>query len=251
MESRSHALLAGVFLILMTAAVVAVVFWFTGDRSEQVRYVIVSTLPVSGLMVDAPVRLRGVDVGSVESIHFDAKAPRNILVNITVDRAAPMTQGVYAQLEFWGISGLKYVALSDDGATAQHLSPGARIAMRPSFIGQAATSVESLLSSADEAVQRLAVLLSEENVARTGRTLEKIERAVDELRVSVTSLQSDVSRRTLPKVDLLLDLLVNDARKLDQLLTSLNEQPQSLILGRPPTRPGPGEPGFEEKKDGR
>lgn len=251
MESRSHALLAGIFLLVLLAGVTAVLFWFTGDRTTRTRFEIVSRIAVSGLMVEAPVRLRGVDVGSVAAIRFRPEDPRDIVVTISVDRAAPMTKGVYAQLALWGISGLTYVALGDDGSNPAPLASDEPIEMRPSFIGQAQVSVEALLTSADIALQRFTALLSDENIARTGRTLEGLEQSVEGVRLAMKAVQSDVTQGTLGKVDTLVDLLVGDARKLDALLTNLNDRPQSLLFGRPPPRPGPGEPGFQDRKRAR
>lgn len=245
MENRSHALLAGLFVVLLGAGIVAAFIWFTDDGAQRTRYVVVSKIPVSGLTVQAPVRLRGVDVGTVEAIRFDRDDPRAILVTIGVDQHAPVTEGAYAQLAYWGISGLTYVALNDDGADFDPLPPGGRIDMRPSFIGQAATSVESLLANANIVAQRVTALLDENNVAQLSRTLDKLEEAIEGLGQATEAIQSEVTRSTLPKFNALADDLAAQARKLDQLLTDLNTQPQSLLFGRSPPPPGPGESGFD------
>lgn len=247
MENRSYAFLAGLFIVLLTAGVVIALFWFTGDNAERTRYVVVSRIPVSGLTVQAPVRLRGVDVGTVEAIRFDRNDPRAILVTVGVYESAPVTEGVYAQLAYWGISGLTYVALNDDGSDPTRLRPGDRIEMRPSFIGQAAVSAEALLANANIAAERVTALLSDENVAQIGRTLDKLEQAVDEIGRAGHAIRAEVTRSTLPKFNTLADELAAEARKLDQLLTDLGEQPQSLLFGRAPPPPGPGEPGFERE----
>lgn len=251
MESRSHALLAGTFLVLLLAGGAFALFWFTGGNTQRDEYTVVSTLPVSGLLVEAPVRLLGVDVGAVEEVRFDPTAGRRILVRISVDRGAPLTKGVFAQLALWGISGLTYVSLSDDGSNPEPLPPGGRIEMRPSFIAHAESSVEELIANANQSIQRINALLSDENLSRAGRTLEKLEETVEGMHETTRRLRTDVSGDTLPKVGSLLDVLVSTVRKLDQLLTNLNEQPQSVFFGRSPPRPGPGEPGFDKRKEAR
>ena len=50
---------------------------------------------------------------------------------------------------------------------------------------------------------------------------------------------------TLPRLNALADELRREARVLDRVLTGLADQPQSLVFGPPPRRPGPGEAGFD------
>ena len=72
MENRAHAIAAGLFTILLTAGVVFAAMWFSGETYEKAVYLLESRLPVTGLNVQSAVRFRGVDVGKVESIEFDA-----------------------------------------------------------------------------------------------------------------------------------------------------------------------------------
>jgi len=41
------------------------------------------------------------------------------------------------------------------------------------------------------------------------------------------------------------------SRGLERLLNEINEQPASLIFGRSPNPPGPGEPGFNASRGSR
>ena len=60
MENRAHALIAGIFLLLLGAALAGAAVWFQGDTVERVNYTVVSRTGVSGLNLKAPVKLRGV-----------------------------------------------------------------------------------------------------------------------------------------------------------------------------------------------
>lgn len=245
MENRSYALAAGLFVILLAAGLIAAFVWLGGDRIERVRYVVVSRTPVSGLTLQAPVRLRGVDVGNVEAIQFDRQDPRSILVTIAVDQAAPVTEGTYAQLGYWGLSGLTFLQLLDEGTDPDPLAPRAHIEMRPSFFGQAASSAEALIANANDAVEKVNELLSERNLAQIYRTLTTLERTIAALGQASQAIESEITQTTLGKFNVLADDLSRQTRKLDRLLTDLNEQPQSLLFGRAPPPPGPGEPGFD------
>ena len=53
---------------------------------------------------------------------------------------------------------------------------------------------------------------------------------------------------TLPRLNVLADESRREARVLDRVLTGLADQPQSLVFGPPPRRPGPGEAGFDGRR---
>jgi phospholipid/cholesterol/gamma-HCH transport system substrate-binding protein len=84
MENRSHALLAGLFTIVLAASLVVAAAWLGGREGPRVPYVIVSKVGVGGLNREAAVRYRGVEVGRVESIRFDPEDRRQILIDIGV-----------------------------------------------------------------------------------------------------------------------------------------------------------------------
>ena len=84
MENRSYALSAGLFLIFLCIGLVFAAVRLAGDTADHAQYVIASKFPVSGLQQNAPVRLRGVDVGKVGKIRFSHEDPRLILIDIAV-----------------------------------------------------------------------------------------------------------------------------------------------------------------------
>jgi phospholipid/cholesterol/gamma-HCH transport system substrate-binding protein len=308
MENRAHALAAGLFVLLLGAALVGGVLWLNRDqRVGGVPYIVTTNRPVSGLKVEAPVRYRGVDVGRVESIRLDQAAGGLVLIGISVDPATPITRGTFAQLGFQGVTGLSFVALDDDGSAREPLAAAdgqvARIAMRPSLFD----SGESLVASIGEVAERVNRLLGDENQkvligmlaridtasARAAKLADNLEpaakaippliadarAAVSDARGTVvrageminamTSLAAKLEERsvvlaqigdnagdvgatarslndeTLPRLNALAEELRREARVLDRVLTGLADQPQSLVFGAPPRRPGPGEAGFE------
>ena len=84
MENRSHALLAGIFTVLLTIGIVAAAMWLNRDTQERVLYVLATSGTVAGLNPQAAVRYRGMEVGKVEAIEFDRDNPGQILVRIGV-----------------------------------------------------------------------------------------------------------------------------------------------------------------------
>src|SRR5262245_43482319 len=114
MENKSHAIAAGLFVVLLGAALALVGVWFSKDEGQKLTpYIVTATSDISGLKAEAPVRYRGVDVGRVRSIKLDSNTRGVILIEIGVDPATPITQQTYAQLGYLGVTGITFVALQD------------------------------------------------------------------------------------------------------------------------------------------
>jgi phospholipid/cholesterol/gamma-HCH transport system substrate-binding protein len=303
MENRSHALVAGLFVLLLGAAVAAAAVWLQQDTRPLAPYVITTTLPVNGLKAEAPVRWRGLDVGRVESLSLDPNQPGQIVVTLGVDPATPITDGTYAQLGFQGVTGLAFVQLNEGPKPGRTLAAtgGAppRIPLRPSLLDAG----EDLLGAVGDAAARVNALLGDDNQAAVKRTLAALEQATvkltrlteqmesgtkqlpvlvgdaqaaarraDKLMAELTLLAArldgkvdgvavnldrigvaaddagasarSVREEAIPRVNALLEQLQRETRTLNRLLTTLSDQPQSIVFGHPPRQPGPGEPGF-------
>jgi phospholipid/cholesterol/gamma-HCH transport system substrate-binding protein len=218
MENKAHAIAAGLFLLLLGLALAASVSWFQGDRTERVRYTVVARTGVPGLNLKAPVKLRGVEVGFVESIGFDPNDPRQILVGIAVDAAAPVSTQTYAQLGLQGVTGLSFVGLeeADTQGTLQRAQPGARLALRPTLLDRLAESGPGLITGFAETAARLNALLSDDNRAQLNKTLAGLQQAATDTGKLMAALQP--SARELP---LLLKDADTTARRAQAALTRI------------------------------
>jgi phospholipid/cholesterol/gamma-HCH transport system substrate-binding protein len=199
MENKAHAIAAGLFLLLLGLALAASVAWFQGDRTSRTNFTVVSRSGVPGLNLKAPVKLRGVEVGWVESIGFDPQDPRQILVEIAVDSSAPVSATTHAQLGLQGVTGLSFVSLEDADAKAafQRAAPGTRIALRPTLLDRLAENGPMLLARFTEAADRLNQLLSDENRAQLTTSLARLEHAATDTSRLMTALQPGA--RELPR----------------------------------------------------
>ena len=81
-------------------------------------------------------------------------------------------------------------------------------------------------------------------------TLERVSKSAEQVGSAAQSLSGAAVTDTLPRINALLEELARNSRNLDRLLTELNEQPGSLVFGRPAVAPGPGEPGFNPRRGG-
>jgi phospholipid/cholesterol/gamma-HCH transport system substrate-binding protein len=231
MENRAHALAAGLFTLLLGAALAAVALWFSKDDLKLIPYAMITTSAVTGLKAEAPVRYRGVDVGKVDEIAIDAANNGRVRIRIGVREGTPITKSTYAQLGYQGITGLAYVLLGDDGKSQEPLqSSSAEVAvirMKPSLMDDA----EGLVSSIIEIADKVKRVLDDENQGHVRRTLAGLE--------EVTQRASTVAKKLEPSLEAMPGLiaeaknlageaknLATDARasvrKADQLIGSVN-----------------------------
>lgn len=309
MESRAYAILTGLFTLVFGGALVLAVIWFRGDARQYERYVLASRYSVNGLYPQSEVRYRGINVGKVERLEVDPNDLRQILIHVVVERKLPITQGTFGQLGYQGVTGLAYVILDDDGSNPQRLTSTAGqpavIPVKPNLFDDLATAGQVLLGQANQLLERLNRIASEESEARLATTLknfeeassqigpalraipqvaERMSRFLDEenagrIKRSLANLEQatgaiapvaeesrkvladiramserldrvsaevsvEVTESTLPRINNLVDELTQDSRDLKRVLRQLERDPQSLLFGRTPTAPGPGEPGF-------
>ncbi|HET7764011.1 MAG TPA: MlaD family protein [Burkholderiales bacterium] len=177
MENRAHALAAGLFTVILGAALIAAALWFHRDEIGFEQYLVTTTSSVAGLKVEAPVRYRGVDVGRVESIRLEPGGSGRVDIRIGVHEDTPITRGTYAQLGYQGVTGLAFVALNDDGTSIELLKSAGgeppRIEMRPSLFD----SGLDLVAAVRDLSGRMSDLLSEQNRTLLTKMLGGIERA--------------------------------------------------------------------------
>src|SRR6185436_15743020 len=198
MESRSFALLTGLFTILLGIALAGIFVWFRGDTREYNEYLVVSTFAVNGLFPQASVRYRGVEVGKVGKVALDEINPRNVIIRVSVERSVPITHGTYAQIGYQGLTGLAYMVLDDDGSDPRPLpSPPdnpAQIAMHSNLFDNLAESSKALLKQSSELLDRLNSIASVENQNRLERTLANFEQASAQLQPALRAIP-EVARR--------------------------------------------------------
>lgn len=164
MENKSHALAAGVFVLAVTALLIAMALWLTRDVANTVAYELSTVEAVSGLQVQAPVRYKGVAVGKVSRIGFDPQQRGHVLVTLAISPHAPITGSTYAALAYQGVTGLSFVQLDDTGGDGGPLSPGPngvpRIPLQPNALGQITDQAARLMERFEQVTDSLNTLLA-------------------------------------------------------------------------------------------
>ncbi|MFI3136688.1 MAG: MlaD family protein [Methylococcaceae bacterium] len=194
MRRNNHALMTGLFLLLLVATTVAIVYWIGHFERKRNHYVIATRESVSGLNPESTVFFRGIAVGKVIKVEFDPNDSGIILVPIEVDKTIVLTKGVYATLRLKGVTGLTQIQLEEAGTFPEVLPPGnnplLRIPLLPSLTDKLLNSSEDLLKKADHLMQRLSAFLSDENEKNIDGILSNLKTLSDKL----TTLQKGVDK---------------------------------------------------------
>ncbi len=213
MRNQSHALATGLFVLLLTAAVVAAAIWLTGSHAARVPYLLVSHDPVTGLTSESAVFYRGVRVGTVKSIRLDPRNFQDVLVRVSIDRNVPITRGTYGSMQSEGLMGPSAIELDDSGQDHGRL-PTSR--QTPGHIPLGPSLLATLTHSSGRLINRLSKLTSDldrfagpANRARVAKTLTDMDATMRRVQVAMASIP-DVGhdmRRTLSHIDALSESL--------------------------------------------
>ncbi len=234
MENRSHALMTGFFTIALLIAAVLAGIWFNRDRVERVPYQIATSQSIPGLNPQAAVRYRGLEVGKVDDISFDAKIPGQILVRLSVDPEAPITRTTFATLGYQGVTGIAFIQL-DDEKTGSTLMPSseqqlARIPLRPGLLDQLEKRGLVILDRVEEVTARVDELVSPANqkvllgaFADVSKTMNEFGKIPEQLGPTLERIPAlaDKAEKSLASFDELAGSATKMTRSYDKLATDL------------------------------
>ena len=200
MENKAHALIAGAFVVLVTALLALLAIWLTRDNTERNLYEMSTSETVSGLQPQATVRYRGVAVGKVERIGFDEKVKGNVLIRVSIDEAAPVTRSTFATVASQGVTGLGFIQLDDDGSSSQRLVPNdddpPRIPLKQGGLDKLLKQGGVIFDQAEQATTRINQLLSAQNEAAINTAVTQLAEAAGSINRVAKALEPAVA--TLP-----------------------------------------------------
>ncbi|AZY47807.1 MlaD family protein [Bordetella avium] len=218
MENRSHALLAGVFTLVLLVAAALVAVWVGRDRTAFKFYDIVSSTPVSGLTAQSAVRYQGVPVGKVQSLVLNPHKPGEVRIRIGVAPTTPITASTWAEIGVQGVTGQANIELRDNGSSKELLvARGDQlpdIPLRPGFFDRLEQRGNALMAKFEDTAEELRKLMSHSNVEALGVTLKNTA----EISTQLNQVSRDLApalRKVGPLVDSL-DRASADAAQLMQ-----------------------------------
>lgn len=308
METKVNLVAVGVFVIVLTVTAIASVLYLSSSkfyRKDHDIYQTNMTESVAGLNVNAPVRYRGVDVGSVRAIAISPDNVEQVRVTLEIERGTPIKTDTVAMLETQGLTGIAFVDLIGGHTASPALAakPGEAYPVIPSgtsLMWRLESSLPEVLAGLTRVADNLNATMDDENrrslkqtladlqvvsgalaarsktidagledAARTmhntarlsgdlPRLVQRVERsteAFDQMNRQLgaagasATLTLDASRadlkqftgETLTEVRELVGELRTLTAGLQRTVDNVERDPSSLVLGRAPPRPGPGE----------
>ena len=114
MEIRARYTTIGLFTLAVIGAGFLFVYWLnvSGGLGQRSLYRIRYDSPVSGLLKGSAVLFNGIRVGEVTALHLDPAAPTDVIVEIAVERRAPVRADTRIGMEFQGLAGAPVVSLA-------------------------------------------------------------------------------------------------------------------------------------------
>ncbi|RZJ52344.1 MAG: MCE family protein [Acidovorax sp.] len=242
MENKSHALAAGIFVLVVAAMLAGLAIWLTRDSANYEQFELSTKDGVGGLQPQAAVRYKGVAVGKVTRIGFDPQVSGNVLIRIAVNEQAPISPTTFAVLGYQGVTGLAHILLDDAEKPYPELPPGPsglpRLPIKASPFGKLAEQAPAILSQVEEATRRVNQILSDSNQ-------QKLSEAIGNIALAAGSVNTLTQRLdTLPRLNRAADDTSRAARQLSRTAGGVSDNPQLFIYGSGRVPPGPGETGF-------
>lgn len=229
MNNRSYALRAGLFVLILGAAIIAATFWIGGDHQAELPYVVVTEGSVFGLKAQSTVFFRGITAGTVRHIRVDPANPRRIIIDILIAKRIPITRGTYALLKLQGVTGLSALELNTTTdltplpTSRQH--PG-QIPMRPSLLSRLTTAGTKTIKQLAHLSHALRKTLSAANRKHLHQILANAARASRSFVTLTARLNQAVAR--IPQIEQSTDTALAHINHLTDQMSALGGQLRTL-----------------------
>ncbi|MBI5437023.1 MAG: MCE family protein [Nitrosomonadales bacterium] len=183
MEEKVNFAVVGVFVLVLSIALISGVLWLSSGESYRKVYDVYHTYmkeSVAGLSLNASVRYRGVEVGRVQKIALAPGNVEQVQLTLDIERGTPVKTDTVAILQTYGITGLAFVELTGGGRDSPVLKaqPGEKypvIKAGTSLMTRLDSAITILLANLTRTSDNLNALMDEDNRRAFKNTLADIK----------------------------------------------------------------------------
>ncbi|MEZ5824733.1 MAG: MlaD family protein [Geminicoccaceae bacterium] len=208
METRASYFVVGIFVLLSMIGLAGFGAWLAKSKIDQAYdlYEVSFRSSVNGLQQGSTVLYRGVPVGRVSDIRIDPDNITRVLATIEVQAETPVKEDTSVQLAMQGITGIASIELlggSNESGTLERGEDGRvpRLEAAPSAIEKFVQSTPELLAKASELVDRIDLVVSDENIASFTTILAEFAKTSTALGESADKITEFVDEAALASAD--------------------------------------------------
>lgn len=180
METKANYVLIGAFVLMAVVTVVGFVLWLGSSQFNRdfTEYDVVFQGPVS-LEEGASVRYIGIKVGEVDTVRIDSRDASKVRARLRIDKTTPIKTDSTAVIDFAGITGVTFVQITAGSENAgpllvQPYDDVAQIVAGPTPLTALFDGGAEVVGKVGITLEQANALLSDENIAAVGGTLENL-----------------------------------------------------------------------------
>jgi phospholipid/cholesterol/gamma-HCH transport system substrate-binding protein len=171
MNAKVNYAVVGLFVLLFGTMLIGITLWLSAGNFKSViydTYVAYMRESVSGLNLNAPVKLRGVEVGKVREIMLDPDNPELVRIKLAIERGTPIKSDSVAVLTVQGLTGIAFFDLTGGSRTSPLLKakPGKEypeITTGPSLFARVDMALNQALNNVNQLTEDVHALLEPKN----------------------------------------------------------------------------------------
>jgi phospholipid/cholesterol/gamma-HCH transport system substrate-binding protein len=189
MERNANYALVGLISTALFIGLVVFVVWLAGNRFTRDKdlYDVVFQGPVHGVAQGGEVDFNGIKVGTVSKIGLDPKNSQLVIARIDVNTDVPIRKDSIATLEPQGITGVNFIQISA-GTPSQPLLKDTvpdgdvpKLASKRDALSDLLAGGGFVVQKTVDALDRLNLLLSHQNIRTLGATLHDVQQVTGAL----------------------------------------------------------------------
>ena len=163
METQTHYVAVGAFVMIALAALALFILYFGQASREYDDYDIIFKDRVSGLTRGAQVSFNGIQKGEVLELSIDPDDPSIVIARVRVENDTPVKTDTTAELELVGFTGLaiiQFVGGSPEAPLVKDVQRGV-----PKIEGEAG-GIAQIFEGSNDIIASARQILSDENIAK-------------------------------------------------------------------------------------
>lgn len=201
METEGRYTLVGAVVLVVVALMTLAIIWLTGAADTiayQTYTIYFRHQSLDGLAVGSPVKMRGIKVGVVDGYRFSNKQDEAVAVTARIDEGVPVHTGAVAFIKRNLVTGIAAIEITNgpsDSPLISNVPQGERypvIAEGSSDIDKVATALSRLAVNGAQVLEKMNMLLSDENQRAISQTLANLNELSGHLAANKQNLDAAV-----------------------------------------------------------